>query len=124
MQTFESIVYQVIKEICGLKQKSSKKFEKNLKIPKLLQKLVNLKRSARRVFRKLKKAKNPDVPRLKSAYKNLMMAVKAHRDYSRLLMKENDSVNSFFEKFFRDPHKFSSNLFSALTIVSQILQKS
>jgi hypothetical protein len=66
-------------------------------MPKLLQKLVNLKRSARRIFRKLKKAKNPDVIRLKSADKNMIMAVKAHRDYSRLYEREGKR-NSFLRK--------------------------
>jgi len=88
MEKFENIIYNIIKEECGTVQSKKKKTSRSKTsrsyFPRDLAKIQNLKKVARRNFCKLKKAKNPDVDRIKSAFKKLMNLVKLQREYMKI----------------------------------------
>ena len=108
MEKFENIVYGQIKEICGTMSKNNQRKFSCVKIPKDLQTIQKLKKSARKHFKQLQKAKNPDIARIKSAYKKLMTLVKIQREYTRIHSNFEEEKSAFYErkKFLRDPINF------------------
>ena len=110
MAIFEEQVYATAKDSFKSRESLRHKPVPHKRRSRILRRIKNIKNLAKKAFKKSKRTRTDT----KSAFKNMIIAVRLHYDLLKSLKKESEAKVCYRQRrsFLNDPHKFSKSFFN------------